>query len=185
MILRCRGRDTLRLVQSLGEDGFEVWVPAVTRRVNVPRMNAKRDVTVPLLPGFVFARSEHLWTLVERAEDTMLPITFSVFRYLDRYPVVRDAQLDPLRSEERRAVPKELGKVYARGSEVLVLPIATGAASAFAGMSGSVLRGNKRKTLILIGGSMRVELPNFDLQEVGCKAQRGSRISPGQAARAA
>jgi hypothetical protein len=177
-VLRCSGRATLRLAQSLAEDGFEVWTPAVTRRVAVPRMNAKREVTLPLLPGFAFAHAEHLWTLVERSEDPGQRFGFSVFRYLDRYPVIRDQQLDALRNEERKATPRDRMQVYAKGEEVAVLPIAGGAASAFGGMSGSVLRSNDRKTLVLFAGSRRVEFFTFDLQPI-------QRISATQAAKAA
>lgn len=177
-ILRTSGRFTLRLAESLAADGIEAWTPTVTRRVTVPRMNAKRDVVLPLLPGFVFARSRHLWSLVDRSEDPRQSIGFSVFRHLERYPVIRDRQLDPLRNEERRSVPKDRMQVYSEGEEVLVLPIADGAASVFGGMSGSVLRSNEKKTLVLMGGSRRVEFFTFDLQPI-------ERIRPGQAAKAA
>lgn len=64
-ILRCSGRHTMGLAESLAKDGFEVWTPIETVRIRVPRMNAKREVRLPIMPSYVFARARHLIDMLE------------------------------------------------------------------------------------------------------------------------
>ncbi|MFH7168762.1 hypothetical protein, partial [Klebsiella pneumoniae] len=59
-ILRTSGGQTLPLMRSLREAGFEVWTPAKTFRKTI-RANTlmgtrQIEVEAPILPTFVFAR---------------------------------------------------------------------------------------------------------------------------------
>lgn len=99
-VLRCSGRSTLPLAASLSTDGLECWTPAETIR---PR-GKRGKLAVPMIPTFVFASARHLWTLVSLSEDPRSRHDgFSVMRHCGGrgYPLIDDAELEPLRIEER------------------------------------------------------------------------------------
>lgn len=140
IILRTAGRSTLPLAASLARDGIEAWTPSEANRERGRRGKARK----PILPTYVFARAQHLWRLVSLAEDPLSRHdSFSVFRYMERFPIVPDDQLEPLRSEEYQKAPEEEQPVYDKGECVRV------ADPAFGGMLGKVDKPGRKYTLVL------------------------------------
>jgi transcription antitermination factor NusG len=160
LVLRTAGRSTLALAGSLGRDGFEVWTPVVTQKIRVPRVNVRRDVKLPLLPSFVFARGKHLVDLLELAKSSGKHRSFSVFHYLDRIPMIDDRNLEPLRDKERKAVPKKDAARFDRGSKVRVK------SGAFEGLKGKVERCKSGYALVIFDDFRNpVKIPTFLLHE--------------------
>src|SRR5690349_1505796 len=173
-ILRTAGRSTLSLAASLCEDGFEVWTPIRTQRIRVPRMNVKRDVKLPLLPSFVFARAPHLVDLLELASMVEKPRRdpnggrssrpahrdFSVFHHLDRIPMIEDRHLEPLRTKELEIIPKRDAPRFDRGASVRV------GSGAFQGLKGRVERCKSGYALVIFNDWRRpVNIPTWLLRE--------------------
>lgn len=179
-ILRTSSRGTLGLARSLAADGFEVWTPAKSRTIRVPRANVRRPIQVPIVPSFVFARARHLTELFELA---MLPERprrgrhpaherFSVFHHNDRVPLIRDVDLEPLRQAEAKIIPARKRKTFSRGDSVRV------PSGSFGGMTGIVERSDGRYTLVCFGDLMRVKISTFILKlDVACKAQPAARAA--------
>jgi hypothetical protein len=168
VILRTAGRSTLRLADSLGEDGFEVWTPVETSIEHVTSMNAKREVRLPILAGFVFADLRYLVDLLELANMPVKPRRgpgmykpahqgFSVFHHYDRIPVVADRDLNPLRRIARRRTATPLAaKPLKKYQRVRALE----GAGSFEGMSGTVQISDQRQTVVCFGGLLNhVEIP--------------------------
>jgi hypothetical protein len=156
IILRTAGRCTLPLAASLAKAGYQVWTPAKTETVRVPRANARRDVTMPIMPTFIFAKATSLVDLIELSETPDKGHEeFSVFHYFGRIPLLADIELEALRSEETRAVPKRKRKVYAKGERVRVPE------GSFAGMSGIVQQADGQYALVSFGGSLARENQGF------------------------
>jgi hypothetical protein len=171
IILRTQGRHTITLAESLAEDGYRVWTPAMSRRLRVPKMNVKRDVTLPLMPSYVFARGEHLIDLLELAAMPERPRRaggrkaahrdFGIFRHAGRIPVIADADLGPLRDEERRGAASALvHREFDVGQRVRV------PGGSFGGMAGTVVRSNGRETVVCFGTRARVRISTFILEPV-------------------
>ena len=170
-ILRTAGRSTLLLAKTLAEDGFDVWAPSRTQTIRVPRMNVRREVKLPLLPSFVFARVPHLVELLELAQMPVKPRRgsgwgrpahngFSVFHYLDAIPVLTDIHLEPLRLAERKTIQRKDAPRFDRGAMVRAN------AGVFEGMRGKVERCRSGKAIVVFeGGSKRWEIPTFLLSE--------------------
>jgi len=169
LILRTSGRSTLPLAASLAEDGFEVWTPAKSVTIRRARWNVRRDVTVPLMAEFVFAREDYLLDLVNMAEMPERPrrgshpahAKFSVFYHFDRIPLVEDAALDPLREAEQDAGTLADLNYFQRGDKVLVPQ------GIFGGMSGIVERSDGTHTLVRFGSKLRVKISTFILKPNG------------------
>lgn len=177
-ILRTAGRLTLPLAESLASRGFDVWTPAEVKLGRARGRRGRAETRKPMMPTFVFARAGHLWSLVSLAEDPACPHEgFSVFRHLDRYPVIADAELEPLRMSEVRAIPLDQLQTFERGERVLV------PSGSFCGLGGQVVESNGRFTLVCFGGHMQVKISTFILQPN--KAFSGSRPKMGTAAQAA
>ena len=170
IILRCSGRHTLRLAQSLAEDGFECWTPARTMRIRKPRWNVHREVTLPLMAGFVFAQSRHLVDLMDVANSPnalrrglgrLMPAhpVFRVFHLNDRIPLIADQELEALRQEERTGQdPADLKDLFRKGEKVMVTQ------GIFGGMGGIVERVDGVFTLVRFGSRMRVKISTFILE---------------------
>ena len=173
-ILRTAGRSTLSLAASLAEDGFEVWTPVRTERIRIPRKNVNREVRLPLLPSFVFARARHLVELLELASMTEKPRrgaergrssrpahrAFSVFHYLDQIPMIADRHLEPLRQKELALVPKKDGPRFDRGARVRV------GSGAFEGLKGRVERCKSGYALVIFDDFKNpAKIPTFLLRE--------------------
>lgn len=112
-ILRTSGGQTLPLMRSLREAGFDVWSPARpirrTLKAKTPTGTRSIDTEVPILPTFVFASEADLPKLVDIVDDLAsgrgcLHPAFSIFRYGGRIPIVGDAEVRGLRDEEERTI---------------------------------------------------------------------------------
>lgn len=108
-ILRTSGGQTLPLMRSLRDAGFDVWSPAkpIRRSIRAKTPSGTRliDTEVPILPTFVFANSHDLITLEDIASLSISPHpAFSIFRYGGRIPIVGDSEVSGLREEEERTI---------------------------------------------------------------------------------
>lgn len=174
IILKCAGRSTLRLAESLTEDGYETWIPIEVKTVRVPKLNAKRDLRLPMLAGFVFVSSAHILDMLDMANMPFKSrrgakpahADFSVFHYLDQIPLVADRALNPLRRIARRRTQAARATPLKKYQMVK----ATEGAGSFQGMSGRVEQSNERQTVVSFGGLFgRVEIATclLKLDELG------------------
>lgn len=118
IILRTAPSRTLLLAEALSKDRYEVWTPVDTVSRERPRSKAVRKVTVPILPGFVFALYEQLPALLALSRspgmihqvwdaDLRRMVSrgcphFSAMVQDGRCPTVSEAGLAPLRAIERQ-----------------------------------------------------------------------------------
>jgi len=88
-------------MRSLAKAGIEAWTPLALQRKRRPRSDKFLDVTVAVLPTFVFAPERDLAELlgIVHAPVSDHP-PFSVFQYGASFPTVRDSALKPLREFE-------------------------------------------------------------------------------------
>jgi hypothetical protein len=146
-ILRTGGSRTLRLADALAESGYEVWTPREIIRKRLPRRKAKAEHTAPIMPTFVFAQARHLPDLAALSQSWRNPHgDFSVQRYNDRYPLIADHELRPLRMAERKALPLEQVHTFDAGERVLL------SEGGFSGMSGIVQTSDGRFTMVCFPG---------------------------------
>ena len=123
IIVRTSAGRTLSLTKALVGAGIVAWSPSDVREWRLPRSSKRVEKGVPMMPGFVFVRAEHLAELIAaRAQPVWQFPAFSIFRWNDGYPVVTDASLDPLRRHEavrktRRAL-KERRQAIPKGTKV-------------------------------------------------------------------
>jgi hypothetical protein len=129
-------------------------------------------VQLPLLPSFVFARSQHLIDLLELANQDEKPRRgpggqrpahrdFNVFHHLDRIPMIADKDLEPLRTREAELVATKDRPRFADGAGVRVTK------GAFEGLVGRVERCSKGHALVIFTDWKRpVQIPTFLLREV-------------------
>lgn len=160
IILRCAGRSTLKLADSLAADGFEVWTPTETQRAR----GRRGKECVPIMPTFVFARvtdpKRQIRDFAELAEDPQSSRpAFSLFRYYDRTPVIGDAELAGLRDAETRAIPLDQRPSFETDAEVKATR------GPYEGMSGKVERCKNGYALVLFGWH-RVKISTFILQPI-------------------
>jgi len=136
-ILRTSGGQTLPLMRSLCEAGFDVWSPAKpirrTIRAKTPSGTRLIETEVPILPTFVFANDRDLSALGDIAALSISPHpAFSVFRYGGRIPIVGDAEVRGLREEEARVVALHQAirdaESYAEGEKIRIAAIKSEAA---------------------------------------------------------
>jgi hypothetical protein len=144
-ILRTSSRHTIPLSERLAEDGFEVWTPIETRTIRVPRQNVKREIRLPIMPSYVFARAHHLIDLIQRADLPIAP-TFSVMHaFGDQIPLVREQHLTKLRELEIKKTPKR--KAERTFDPGVIVRVGEGGGS-FSGMTGAVRKSDKGYTLV-------------------------------------
>jgi transcription antitermination factor NusG len=157
-ILRCSGQKTLRLAASLAEAGYEVWSPIETKRIRIPRANVRREVTLPIMPSYVFARATHLIDLLQlagRPAHAYAHADFSVMRHGESIPLVRDDSLQALRRlEAKRTAKKRADRVFGSGVDVQV-KIEGGS---FAGMKGRVEKSDALYTLVCFDDRLTVRI---------------------------
>lgn len=152
IILRTSGRHTMRLAESLSEDGFEAWTPVETRTIRVPRANVRRTVYLPIMPSYVFARAQHLIDLIQLGAKRA---DFSVMHYHDRIPVIADHHLQSLRFIEAKRTPrKKADRTFAKGISVRV----NTEGGSFAGMKGKVERSDTGTTLVCFDSRLTVKI---------------------------
>jgi transcription antitermination factor NusG len=164
VILRTSGRDTMRLAASLATDGFEVWTPIETRTVRIPRANVRREVRLPIMPSYVFAKVAHLVDLLELAAMPVKPrrgaglrdaahAGFSVMHWRDKIPVVAERHLTELRKIEAKRTPmKRAERSLPIGSDVKVN------GGSFGGMKGRVERSDTGHTLVCFNPRFTVKI---------------------------
>jgi transcription antitermination factor NusG len=114
------------------------------------RRRAKAEHTAPIMPTFVFAHIKHLAELAALSHSWRNPHpSFSVQRYNDRYPIIADAELRPLRMAERQSIPLEHVKTFEPGERIRLTE------GSFAGLTGIVQTSDGRHTMICF--------PNFTI----------------------
>lgn len=154
-ILRTSGRNTLPLAEALAEAGFEAWAPSEAKRA--PRTKCVRMVA--MMPTFVFAGADRLEELCRLADSPAQDVPFSVFRYLDKIPLIADAELAGLRRAERR------GEVDAFGADFGPGDVVRATEGPYTGHSGTVARVKGDWSLVLFGWQ-RVKISTFVLQPI-------------------
>lgn len=175
-ILRTSGRHTLRLAASLSADGYEAWAPYETQVVKVPKMNAKREVQLPLMAGFVFAKADRLVELLDMANLPMrrgsglrqpAHAEFSVFHFMDRIPLIEDSALNPLRriARKRSVRPKA---VALKKNQIVRVDDMT---SCFHGLTGVVKQSSERESAVCFDGKWNVKISTFILKPVALECQ--------------
>jgi transcription antitermination factor NusG len=175
-ILRVRGSRTLRLAQSLAEDGYDVWTPTETRKVRIPKVNVRRDIVSALMPSYVFARTRHLVDLLQLAALPVKPRRgkglrqpahddFTVMRAFGGIPTVSDSDLAALRALEAKRTPRRRAeRSFDKGAGVKV------EGGSFGGLAGVVERSDRTHTMVCFDGRLRVKIPTCILREDGYKA---------------
>lgn len=124
-----------------------MWTPVKTVTKRLPRSKDRREITVPIMPSYVFARASQILALFAEASN---PATdhpkFQIARWAGKVPTISDRSLDALRVAERRAIPPKAGRHYKEGAAVRV------ADGAWAGLTGVVKAGRGRYTWVDIPG---------------------------------
>lgn len=144
-ILRCAGQNTLPLLRSLEKAGFEVWSPVEMRTRRVPRANFKRRIEQPMMPGYLFARADRLMDLIQASNAPgQQHREFRVYRQQDRFPLIADADLAPVRLQERKVKPAPEGLKI--GDDVRLTD------GAYAGLRGEVVKGGNKFAMVRIPG---------------------------------
>ncbi len=147
-ILRTSGSSTMPLARGLREAGYDAWTPIEIQNRRRGHSRDRIDREAAIMPSYVFADAARLAELLAlskrpaqcyrrwdkaKAEFVIHGIPyFSVFRYDDRFPVIADGSLEPLRVIERRTAPKAIAPVFSQGDRVKLVE------GGFAGMSGVV-----------------------------------------------
>ncbi|HET7255577.1 MAG TPA: transcription termination/antitermination NusG family protein [Xanthobacteraceae bacterium] len=186
-VLRMDGRHTLRLAGTLAKDGFEVWTPIETKTVRVTRANLKREIILPIMPSYVFARIDRLIDLLDLSARRMTPhigaishASFSVMKSGEKIAIVVDHQLQSLRLLELKRSPKRRSTViFGKGVEVRVKM----EGGSFAGMTGVVRRSENGHTLVCFSDRLTVKMDTslLDLSEI-CNAKSRNTGSAAQRA---
>lgn len=160
-ILRTKGSSTLRLARSLNDSGIEAWTPTELRVKRDPKTRARSETIIAVMPTWVFARERFLPDLAAEAKlPKSLHPDFSVFRYLDRFPIVRDRELNALRIIERKAALKAAPVVFPVGHSIRIPD------GPFQGLTGEVVElGNGEYTLLAFPGfAIPVKFATWTLQ---------------------
>lgn len=147
-VLRTSGARTLVLANSLRSVGYDVWTPVKTLSKRRPRSTELREIVAAVLPSYVFAKVEHLSSLMIEADRIISPHPqFSVFRYCGKVPTISDLALTNLRKIERRNMPEKAARMFATGDKVRMTE------GAYAGLTGIVKTGRGRYTMVLLAGA--------------------------------
>lgn len=164
-VLRTSGKHTLRLAKALSDAGLQVWTPIEEKMLRIPRANVRRPIVLPIMPSYVFARSEHLIDLlqiIDRKKRLELDVPdFSLMRLADRIPVIADELLNGLRTIEQKRAPRKRPAKLPVGLEVTV---GTGGGS-FAGMHGRVERSGGEYTMVCFDNRFTVKISTYLLCE--------------------
>lgn len=155
-ILRTSGRHTLALARSLGAAGFGTWAPQTQTRKRAPRTNERSEQPAPLLPTYVFARTDRLSDLLGLANaDRHAHPEFSVFHYFDRIPIIADCELDPLRAAEAKSIRRRREKREFNQGDVVSVDDGP-----WTGLSGIVQQAQGNYAMVLFRG-MSVRVATF------------------------
>ena len=159
-ILRTTSRSTLRLAQSLNNEGIEAWTPRAIQKRRVSRIHMGfREVEQPIMPSFVFARSRYLADLLHAlALPTSPHPSFSIFQHAGRAPVIGDASLSRLRAAEeksKRDRRKTQRRAVAVGEQVRPTE------GAFAGLDGVVVEVKGKVAVVNFGGGINFSVATW------------------------
>lgn len=163
-ILRTSSRHTIPLSEALADDGFEVWTPIETRVIRVPRNNVKREIRLPIMPSYVFARAHHLIDLFQRAELPIAPRFSVMHAFGDQIPMVRDQHLLKLRELEIKKTPKR--KAERTFDPGVIVRVGEGGGS-FSGMTGAVRKSDKGYTLVCFNDRYTIKINTLLLSADG------------------
>lgn len=170
-ILRTSGASTMPLARALRESGFDAWTPIEIQTRRRPRSRNRYDQEAAIMPSYVFADAGRISELLILSKsptqcyrvwdkDLRRFVThgipyFSVFRYGDRFPIIADGSLEPLRVIERRVGPKQC---YNPGDRVKLVD------GGFAGMSG-VVEGTQGQFILVsfAGFHQPIKIASFHL----------------------
>jgi transcription antitermination factor NusG len=120
-------------MRSLTKAGFECWTPSETVTRKVPSAHVKRKIEQAMLPTYVFALADRLLDLIHLANTPGREHRdFRVFKQNDRFPLIADATLAPIRSIEHKRKPRGKVKAIPVGAKVRL------ADGGFAGLDGVV-----------------------------------------------
>lgn len=210
-ILTTSSGRTLPLARSLTDAGFDVWTPIRTvkrpapgnrRRYVLGQRRVMVEVTLPILPGFVFARLSQLDDLYRASSLPFGPHpTFSILSLADRVPAVSDRQVAGLREAEASALQAIIAERDAETredarrvrAEMLtterarrkalrreIKELAAGeqvtvdGAPMLAGMIGTIVRGRGTSAVIHFGGSLTMEVEAWRVHPV--RVQSGNTL---------
>ena len=142
-VLRMGAASTLPLFDSLSAAGFDVWTPIEINTRRLFRDRVRKEARCVMMPTYIFARASQLPALLNIA---MLPARehrdFSIMRQANRFPLIADEDLAPLRTEERRVKPRAAAPQFAIGQEVRMEE------GGFAGMTG-IVQGTEGKFVLV------------------------------------
>jgi len=168
VILRTAARQTLAVAEHLAVGGFNVWAPSRIHTKRAPRRRTTKEITAPIMPSFVFARSSHIHALLilSEAPSRSCP-DFSVFRHNGAIPIISCAELEPLRFIERMEAAR-LRKQRAMGAKPQI-SFASGEViringGSFAGLSGVVQSDDGRFAEVSFG-TFKVKISTFLLRD--------------------
>jgi hypothetical protein len=167
VILRTAGKSTLAVAEHLSDGGFGVWAPRRTVTRRSPRRKTTREITVPILPSFVFADATHLHALLilSEAPSKSCP-DFSVFRSNREIPVISGCELAPLRFIEKAEADRQKKRRQMSGRTT---PFPTGEVirihqGSFAGLSG-VIESDDGRFAEVSFGTFKVKISTFLLRD--------------------
>ena len=179
-ILRTRGGSTLKLASSLADSGVEAWTPTATITKRKGRARDRVDAPMPILPTFVFVKSVYVSELQRICALVMSPHpAFSIFRYLNRIPVLSDRDISSLKDAEDRATMDH------RKQQRKVVPIGTHVRlddGAFAGLPGVVEQSDGKSAIVAFGSNFRVEIATWLLPQDLLEASVSNSDTAAQAA---
>lgn len=171
LVLTCASTATLRLAESLRDDGFEAWTP-ITR--DVKRRGDQRtreEFAVPLMPSFVFAKAKHLHRLLalmhspamiyrvwDAEKRKMVAKGHPHFRMPYGARLIPDRQIEPLRRMERLPRPKRVERTFEVGQEVRTDD------AGFAGLTGTVTGIRGKMVRVTFGGWFEPEIHSWALR---------------------
>lgn len=161
-ILRTKGSSTLRLARSLALSGIEAWTPIEYQDRKSRRLGTRIETAIAVMPTYVFAHATHLIELLAEAETSFSAHPdFSVFRYADKFPLIRDKHLVGLRAIERKAAAENKPVVFPRDESVRVPD------GPFQGLTGRVVEDSKGKhTLVAFPGcNFPIEFASWQLEK--------------------
>lgn len=159
LILRTSSSNTLRLAQSLAWASIEAWAPAVTVKKRAGALRRHKAERVPVMPQYVFARTEHLFDLLAIHEAPSSPHPkFSFMRTVGEIRPIADNALDNLRIAEAKGKPIEEARQWQLGERVRY------PAAGFEGLIGTVERRKGKSVWVRFASHpWPIEAPGFVL----------------------
>lgn len=163
-ILRTSGARTLALARSLNKADYEAWTPSAEQKRRQPRSQITRVVEVPIVPSFVFVRSDRLQDILTTiAAPSHSHPQFSVFRHGGKIPLVTDRDIEALRQMEgryRKQAARSKRRAYVMGQRVRIVE------GMLSGMTG-IVEEPGRDPVINLGAGWRMKIATWLLMPDG------------------